>query len=71
MIIKFKSEVHMDIFSKINIGWSSHNKNLVDRYGMNGFEVTLSDYGEWWDTVDGDFTIHSRGEGQYFEVVSR
>lgn len=69
MFIKFKSKQHMEMFSNINAGWSSHNKNLASRYGMNPFEVKVDVTGWWWDAVDGDFTIHKDGEGKYFEIV--
>ncbi|ATI17265.1 hypothetical protein [Aeromonas phage AS-szw] len=69
MKIKFKSEAHMNEFANINLGWSSHNKDLVLRYGMNPFEVEVDITESWWDTVDGDFAIHKAGEGKYFEIV--
>ena len=69
MFIKFKSKEHMEMFSNINVGWSSHNKDMVKRYGMNPFEVKVDITGDWWDVVDGDFTIHKAGEGKYFEIV--
>ncbi|QQG33782.1 hypothetical protein ZPAH1_orf00020 [Aeromonas phage ZPAH1] len=69
MKIRFKSEEAMKEFAKLSIGYSSHNKNLVMRHGMNEFEVCPDEFGEWWDTVDGDFTINVKEERKYFEIV--
>ncbi|QAY01433.1 hypothetical protein ASwh1_374 [Aeromonas phage Aswh_1] len=67
--IKFKSESDMEAFARISLGYSSHNKNLVERYGMNPFAVNVDATGWWWDTVDGDFTIEVKEESKYFEKV--
>lgn len=73
MKIRFKSEEAMKEFAKpthgISIGYSSHNKNLVMRHGMNEFEVYPDEFGEWWDTPNGDFTINVKEERKYFEIV--
>lgn len=68
--IKFKSESDMEAFARISLGYSNHNQNMANRYGMEPFAIGgefTND--EWWDTVDGDFTIDVEKESKYFEIV--
>ncbi|QQG33769.1 hypothetical protein ZPAH1_orf00007 [Aeromonas phage ZPAH1] len=69
--VKFKSEAHKDMFARIDLdGHTGHNQNMANRYGMEPFAVDEDpDNDEWWDTVDGDFTIEVKEESKYFEKV--
>ncbi|QMV28848.1 hypothetical protein AP1_0141 [Aeromonas phage AP1] len=67
MKIRFKDEKASQEFSKRDHSNRQHNHNLVKRYGMNPFDVYVVD--SWWDTLDGEFTIHIEYESHYFIIV--
>ncbi|QAX97725.1 hypothetical protein P19_0273 [Aeromonas phage P19] len=69
MKIRFKDEKAMEEFSKRDPSFHRHNHNMVKNYGMKTFKVEIDDTGDFWDTIDGDFTIQIEDESHYFTIV--
>ena len=69
MKMKFKSKEAQQEFVKFDVQCGSdysHNQHMVNRFGMEPFDVILN--GDFLD-VEQDFTIHIETEGHLFEAV--
>lgn len=51
MHIRFASEQMMQEYIMTD-SLTDHNRMVVQRFGMNTFEVVEDEFGVWWDVVD-------------------